>query len=116
MTLQDLEYFRNLLERQKHKLPTDRALSEDSTKPVMPDQAVFGRLSRMDALQGQAMAVETRRRTDIRLHRIHSALERMQSDDYGYCLSCGEEIGRRRLEADPAAPLCIQCASRRETR
>lgn len=85
-------------------------------KPVTLDQASVGRLSRMAAMQGQAMALETQRGRAIQLQRIHSALSRIQSGDYGLCTNCEEEIALRRLETDPAATLCIACASRQEKR
>lgn len=90
-----------------------RALAEssrESRKPVELDQSRVGRLSRMDALQDQAMALETERRREIELRRIESALVRVEAGEYGYCLTCGEEIGPKRLELDPATPVCIDCA------
>jgi DnaK suppressor protein len=84
--------------------------SRESRKPVELDQSRVGRLSRMDAMQDQAMALETERRREIELRRIESALERVETGDYGYCLSCGEEIQPKRLEFDPATPVCIDCA------
>jgi DnaK suppressor protein len=68
------------------------------------------RLSRMDALQGQAMAQETERRRKLELQRIDAALERLETDEYGYCLTCGDEISVKRLELDPAVTVCIDCA------
>ena len=65
----------------------------------------------MDALQVQAMALETSRRRAVELRRIAAALARIDEGDYGACLECGEEIAVRRLELTPAAPLCIACAS-----
>jgi DnaK suppressor protein len=64
----------------------------------------------MDAMQVQAMAqaVEARRRG--RLQRIDAALKRLASDDYGYCVSCDEEIPAKRLEVDPATDRCVDCA------
>jgi len=89
------------------------ALSEaarDNRKPVTLDQKSVGRLSRMDSLQVQAMdkAQETARQK--RLVRIDAALTRFEAGDYGYCVTCDEEIGAKRLELDPAVPLCIGCA------
>lgn len=75
------------------------------------DQQAVGRLSRIDSLQVQAMALETSRRRAAQLGRIEAALERMESGEYGFCVECGEEIAARRLDLDPAAPLCISCAS-----
>ena len=79
--------------------------------PVELDQQSVGRLSRMDALQMQNMAVA---REDRRRHRrdvIAAALKRMDDDDYGYCLVCGENIPYKRLMADPAVTRCIDCQS-----
>ena len=56
------------------------------------------------------MAVETERRRDVELRRIDAALARVESGEYGYCLTCGEAIGAKRLELDPATPVCIDCA------
>jgi len=91
-----------------------RAAEEDSAAeraPVDLDQQTVGRLSRMDALQVQAMALETSRRRRIELQRIAAALERIDQGEFGFCLECGDEIAARRLELDPAAPLCIGCAA-----
>jgi|LGOV01.1.fsa_nt_gb DnaK suppressor protein len=83
----------------------------ESSKTVELDQSTMGRLSRMDALQGQAMTKETKQRHEEGLRKISSALSRMESGDYGYCLKCDELISVARLEVDPAASLCIHCAS-----
>lgn len=74
------------------------------------DQTRVGRLSRMDALQGQAMSQERERRRVIQLQKIGAALKRIEHDDYGYCAECGEEIAFKRLEFDPATTLCFNCA------
>lgn len=83
---------------------------EADRAPVELDQTMVGRVSRMDALQGQAMAQEVARRRETEIKRIDAALKRMDEGDYGYCVSCGEEIAVRRLELDPAAATCIDCA------
>jgi DnaK suppressor protein len=57
------------------------------------------------------MSQELGRRRRLELQKIASALARIDSGDFGWCLRCGEEIDVRRLELDPAAPLCIGCAS-----
>jgi DnaK suppressor protein len=82
-----------------------------SRRPVELDQTRIGRLSRMDALQDQAMALETDRRRGLEIERIEAALKRIEDGDYGYCLSCGENIPAKRLEFNPATPVCVDCAS-----
>ncbi len=64
----------------------------------------------MDALQGQAMAQATQRRREQELQRIDAALKRLDTGDFGYCMTCDEEIDLRRLELDPTVTLCIDCA------
>jgi DnaK suppressor protein len=88
--------------------------SREAASTVELDQTRVGRLSRMDALQGQAMSKATRQRRETELRRIAVALKRIESGDYGYCLECDEEIAPARLDIEPAAPLCINCASKRD--
>jgi DnaK suppressor protein len=64
----------------------------------------------MDAMQAQAMSLETGRRRRMHIAEIDIAIERVSADDYGECCECGEDINPRRLEADPSASLCIRCA------
>lgn len=107
----DHDHFRALLEARRAELLADIAASGDARRPVELDQTTVGRLSRMDALQGQAMALETERRREQELHRIDLALARLQSDAFGVCVRCGEDIPLKRLEFDPAAPTCVKCAA-----
>ena len=83
--------------------------SGGTRKPVELDQTKVGRLSRMDALQDQAMALEVENRRQIELTRIAAALKRIEDGDYGLCAMCGEDIEAKRLELDPSAPLCQIC-------
>lgn len=102
--------FRQKLQQQQRALLELAATARDASGTVKLDQTSVGRLSRMDALQGQAMARERLRRRELELEKIIAALRRIESEDYGYCLHCDEEIAIRRLEFDPATPLCIDCA------
>jgi DnaK suppressor protein len=88
------------------------AAHEADRRPVQLDQTSMGRLSRMDAMQDQAMAIELERRREVELARIDSALERLAAGEYGYCVTCGEAIEPARLEFDPSTPLCLACARR----
>ena len=83
----------------------------ESSKTVELDQSTMGRLSRIDALQGQAMTKETKLRHEEGLRNISAALSRIESGDFGYCLQCDEHISTARLEVDPAVSLCISCAN-----
>ncbi len=80
-------------------------------KPVELDQTRVGRLSRMDALQLEAMAEETVRRRKAEILQIDAALGRIENDEYGLCVKCGQEIGVKRLELQPMVAFCIECAT-----
>jgi len=93
-----------------------RALSDrskDSRAPVELDQQLVGRLSRMDAMQQQSMDLAREERRRQRLAVLGAALRRLDEDEYGYCLACGEDILPERLEIDPAVTLCVSCQDRR---
>ena len=100
------------LERRKSQISDIRVSSQQSRDVVELDQSKVGRLSRMDALQSQAMSLESERRRQIELMKIETTLTRLQSGNYGYCLRCDEEIQLKRLELDPTVTLCIDCASK----
>ncbi len=102
----DLDYFRKRLE-QRLKEVTD---GQKAARPLELDQSRVGRLSRMDAMQQQAMTQAAARLTAIEGQRIQTALKRIASGEYGYCMNCDEEIAERRLRADPSALTCIACA------
>ena len=101
------------LQAQRADLDEAERLTADARTPVELDQQSVGRLSRMDALQVQAMATVQSRRRRIEQRRIDAALKRWEAGEYGYCTECGDEIAPKRLELNPATPLCVDCASRR---
>ena len=68
----------------------------------------------MDALQAQQMNIASRQRLQRDIAAVDAALSRVDSGDYGYCHHCDEPINPHRLEIDPVAVLCIECASKQE--
>ena len=103
---------RDILIARRDELQQLSAGSADARETVTLDQQSVGRLSRMDALQQQAMAQATERQRAAELVKIEQALGRIDEGEYGYCVACGEEISAKRLEIDPAATHCIRCAGR----
>jgi DnaK suppressor protein len=83
--------------------------SNESGKPVELDQSKVGRLSRMDALQQQAMAAGLRERLLLRKRRLEAALARVDTNSFGTCCKCSEDVALARLLADPGAPFCAIC-------
>ncbi|MDA0702630.1 MAG: TraR/DksA family transcriptional regulator [Proteobacteria bacterium] len=110
-TESELAAVRAILEARLAELAEQGDRTRSDRAPVQLDQSKVGRLSRMDALQVQAMAAETQRRRETEAKRIEVALARVATGDYGYCVRCEAPIPRKRLELNPAAPTCIACAS-----
>lgn len=81
---------------------------KESSKPVDLNDPI-GRLSRMDAIQQQQMALNAKKQTEINLQLVDAALERLSNGEYGYCLQCEEEIDQKRLLAKPEASFCTKC-------
>ena len=98
----------------KAELEAVAASGDESAAIVELDQTKVGRLSRMDAMQAQAMAKASAVRREQMLRRIDAALVRLENGAYGTCEECGEPINPKRLEFDPTATLCIGCASSAE--
>lgn len=101
------------LEARLTALDAEDAAGKDGQKTVELDQQAVGRLSRMDALQSQAMAQATARRRQVERSRIHAALKRIDVGEYGFCTDCGDAVEEARLAADPTIPLCADCMSGR---
>ena len=105
-----IDEFKSQLLEQQRELIELRQTGNDAAAVVELDQTRVGRLSRMDALQSQAMSQERERRREIQLQKIAAALGRIELDEFGYCTECGDEIALKRLQFDPAANLCFDCA------
>lgn len=108
----EIEQARQQLLRMKAELQELGEMARDTGNTVELDQARVGRLSRMDAMQGQQMALETARRRQQQLLKIEGALRRIASGEYGECFVCGEEIDARRLSVDPASTRCVACVDK----
>ncbi len=98
------------------ELQSVAAIGEESAAVVELDQSKVGRLSRMDAMQAQAMAKASSNRRQVMLAKITAALVRIDDGNYGLCRECEEPISPKRLDIDPTAILCIECASKGEAR
>ena len=111
LTQQQLEQLHSALKDKKQQLESTRL----DTKPVALDQQSVGRVSRIDAIQQQQMALANQQQSSQLLQRIELALQRIESGEYGFCLRCEEPIAFARLQAQPFAGLCLDCQSASET-
>lgn len=112
MDEEKIEQIRQKLLRLRSELQELEETLKETSGPVELDQTRVGRLSRMDAMQAQQMALESARRRRHQLLEIEAALRRIDSAEYGYCIVCGEEIDVRRLSVDPTNTHCIECVEK----
>ena len=110
-----LALFRAQLIALRDELAATAEAAEEAARPVELDQTLMGRLSRMDAMQGQEMAKANQQRRQLQAKRIEVALQRIEDGDYGLCRQCDEAIDPRRLAFDPTTLLCLACASANES-
>ena len=106
----DEKALKKRLKRMRKEVMELSEATEQDRLPVKLDQTTVGRLSRIDALQTQAMQLETERRRIMEIQRIDSALQRLNDGAFGYCVSCGVIIEPKRLENNPTTPTCFDCA------
>ncbi len=109
-----MDSWRDRLLALRAELQSIAETGEESAAVVELDQSKVGRLSRMDAMQAQAMAKASAQRREATLKRISAALKRVEDGDFGVCKHCDEPINPKRLEFDPTVILCIACASEAE--
>lgn len=109
-----LKHFENILKKWK----ADLMAEVDRTVHHMQDDAANFPDPNDRATQESEFSLELRTRDRERklIKKIDEALKEIESGDYGYCESCGIEIGIRRLEARPTATLCIDCKTLDEIR
>ena len=111
---QQLEQLQKSLEVKKQELGALLISSDLDTKPVTLDQQSVGRVSRIDAIQQQQMALANQQQSTLLLRRVELALQRIDSAEYGHCLQCEEPVAFARLQAQPFASLCLDCQSASE--
>lgn len=110
----DFPDFRRKLEDDLLKIEAAMVQADASAGTVVLDQSSVGRLSRMDALQQQAMATGMKARLVSRRLALQAALERIAAGTYGLCCQCEGAMEVERLGNDPAAVFCAECMNARE--
>lgn len=114
MNPRQLAYFKSMLEAVKKEMMDDI----ERTVHTMQDEATVFADPNDRASQESDMALELRNRDRERklIKKIDESIARIDAGDYGYCASCGVEIGLQRLQARPTATLCIDCKELEERR
>lgn len=114
MSPEQLEHFRLILNQWKDLL----MLEVDSTVGHMKEEAILypDPLDRAAQEEGFNLELRTRDRERRLIKKIEMSLDKIDNGEYGFCQSCGTEIGLRRLEARPTADKCIDCKTFEEIR
>jgi DnaK suppressor protein len=114
MSVQQREHFKQVLAALRDDLSADI----ERTVHAMQDEATVFADPNDRASQESDIALELRNRDRERklIKKINQTIARIDAEDYGYCDSCGAEIGLQRLEARPTATLCIDCKTLEEMR
>jgi len=106
------------MEKDEIKLKIDEEISKTSvlieeykelTKPISPDCAI-GRISRMDAINNKCVAEASLRQAENKLNSLHRVLSQIDTDDFGVCLKCKQQIPLGRILIRPQSLLCVNCA------
>jgi len=114
MNPKQVEHFRAILEGWKKQL---MGKVDETVHHMQDDASNFPDPNDRASQESEfAMELRTRDRERKLIKKIDESLTNLDSDDYGYCESCGVEIGIRRLEARPTATQCIDCKTLNEIR
>ena len=83
---------------------------DKQNKPIAPDVSL-GRLTRMDAINNKSVIEASIRQAKLRLNSLNNALTKIDSEDFGFCIGCGEKIPIARFLIRPESVYCVKCAS-----
>jgi DnaK suppressor protein len=100
--------FRKLIQDRLSAIDQDLKENTTETEAISPDVAI-GRLSRLDSMQMQQMALASKRRLEQEKTELHDALRRVDRGTYGICLLCNKPIAEERLEYQLTAQACVEC-------
>ena len=109
-----IDELQDLLVELKQSLESHLNQTRVDTNPVTLDQQSVGRVSRIDAIQQQQMAIAGHEQGSKQLKQVEQALHRIEAGEYSLCLACAEPVMFARLQAQPFAELCLECQSANE--
>ena len=108
------QQIKDLLQTTLVELKTQIALGGESSKTVELDQTMMGRVSRIDAIQQQKIAQAGFERDKLHFLQINRALQNIDSEEFGYCMECDEDICFSRLMVKPESTFCVSCQQNKE--
>lgn len=111
---EQIQFLRDLLLQRQEELKSLIIQRDDTSQPVILDQQSVGRVSRIDAIQQQQMAVANKAQAKAELKDIANTLTAIDEDDYGFCEECDKVIPFERLQVKPTSTLCVSCQQKHE--
>ena len=111
MTTDEKKIIKESILKQIDDLEEEIINLKEAAKPIAPDCA-YGRVSRMDAINNKTIVDASLLDKQTAVHRFKYALSKIDTDDYGKCSRCGDEIAVNRLKSIPYVNLCITCANK----
>ncbi len=111
MALIDPIKFRRIISDRLKAIEVEISDQASNTEAISPDVSI-GRLSRLESMQHQQIALAGKRRCEEERSRLHEAERRLLSGTFGRCLMCGDDIAEARLEIQPDAVSCVSCTGK----
>ncbi len=108
MTDNERKQIRGAIVAQMAEIRDTLGAHEESSRPVEPDNAI-GRLTRMEAINAKHISEATLDNARARLARLENTMKRLDTDDYGICSMCDEDIPFKRLMLVPDSTRCVPC-------
>jgi DnaK suppressor protein len=109
----DLEFFRHLLTQWMEELLEH---ADDTVEGLLDSREnLADPLDRASAESDRTWTLRIRDRESMLIKKIRNSLEAIETEEYGICEDCGEEISIERLKARPVTSLCIRCKTKRES-
>lgn len=109
MTDQDKKTIIEIIYDKIIEIEEELKLLEQAAQPIAPDSA-YGRISRVDAINNKAIVDATLKDKRTAMHRLKYTLSRVNTEEFGRCKKCGQDIVVKRLMSIPYTDLCMTCA------
>jgi len=111
MTDNNKDEIKSLIEMQLRDIRKQIDKLNEQMAPIAPDCSL-GRLTRMEAMNEQEVIQKILNETILRETRLRNALSRIDSEMFGVCIECDEEIGFERMKIRPESVKCVDCANK----
>ncbi|MCC5022645.1 MAG: hypothetical protein J6386_07540 [Candidatus Synoicihabitans palmerolidicus] len=105
--------YRSIIQTRLNEIADEIESLSGDTEAISPDVSI-GRLSRLDSMQHQRLALAAKRRHEEERNRLIEELRRIESGALGRCLLCGNDIAVERLDYQPDLVTCVPCTQRRK--